>query len=130
MALSADVVLNESVFGAMRTIGPVCTQTLHKMLQHQCVILESPVSTGMSFLRTVFLVVEKMPYVPIACVSLPYKRPPAEFIAEGTRVLCERVEKDAIQTQRNDLFRRSMSLPCDEQVRGEPHISNQSNRAV
>jgi hypothetical protein len=47
--------------------------------------------------------VEKMPYVSVARVGLPHKRPTAKLVAERTRIFRERVEKHTIDTQRNDL---------------------------
>lgn len=41
--------------------------------------------------------------MPVTFVSLPYERPAAEFVAEGPGILCERVEKDAVYAQSNDL---------------------------
>lgn len=46
--------------------------------------------------RTVLFMVEKMPNVSVAFVSLPYQRPSAELVAERTRIFRERVEKDTI----------------------------------
>lgn len=47
--------------------------------------------------------VEKMPYMSVALVGLPHKRPTAKLVAEWTRVFRERVEKHTIDTQCNDL---------------------------
>jgi hypothetical protein len=60
-------------------------------------------SWGTWQLPTVFLVVEEMPYVSITLVRLPDQRPAAELVAERARILCERMEKEAVRAQRNDL---------------------------
>lgn len=72
-----------------------------------------------SQLRTIFLVVEKMPYVSIALVCLPDERPAAKLVAERTGILCERMEKDAICAQRSYLSNLRSELSAYWQRRSE-----------
>jgi hypothetical protein len=55
----------------------------------------------------------KMPYMSIAFVCLPNKRPPSKLVLDWTWVFCKGVEKDAIYGNNNELLKIQQRLSYD-----------------